>query len=94
MCHPISAPKYRTKSISRIVSVTAWLASALLMVGVVGVVDVVDVVVVAVNIVDVVVVAVNIVDVVVVVVDVDFCYSFYLDVKGQLYKQVFQRLQL
>ena len=32
VCHPISAPKYRTSIIARCVSLTAWAASALLMV--------------------------------------------------------------
>ena len=32
VCHPISAPKYRTPVIARCVSLTAWAASALLMV--------------------------------------------------------------
>jgi hypothetical protein len=34
VCHPISAPKYRTSIIARCVSLTAWAASALLMVSV------------------------------------------------------------
>lgn len=32
VCHPIAAPKYRTPVIARCVSLTAWAASALLMV--------------------------------------------------------------
>ena len=32
VCHPISSPKFRTNVIARVVSLTAWATSALLMV--------------------------------------------------------------